>query len=274
MKHRLGLNGATLGRTGLLDDLRAAREAGYGALEIRDAKLEAYLSGGGTMSSLRDAFERTGVEPLSINALERAAPVSAEGREQVLARCRTLCKWAAELGSPYVIAVPALGRLRATPFRQGEIVAVLRDLAGVARNAGVRLGFEFIGTANSAVRTLAETRSIVEALEDETVGLVIDAFHFYTGGSTLDMLKGLDPRRLFIVHLDDAEDGPRERLTDANRLLPGDGVIPLRELVSDLEALGYRGVYSIELFRPEYWQWDPARLARTAREKMEALLKA
>src|SRR3989304_4333539 len=69
------------------------------------------------------------------------------------------------------------------------------------------------------------------ALADSRVGLVIDAFHFYAGGSTLEMLDGLDPARLFIVHLDDAEDRPRAELPDAHPPLPGRGVMPLVPLV-------------------------------------------
>jgi len=89
----------------------------------------------------------------------------------------------------------------------------------------------------------------------------------------LETLDGLDPARLFIVHLDDAEDRPRAELTDAHRLLPGRGVMPLLPLVRRLEALGYRGAYSIELFRPEYYAWDPLHLAREARMSLDLLFK-
>jgi predicted xylose isomerase-like sugar epimerase len=44
-------------------------------------------------------------------------------------------------------------------------------------------------------------------------------------------------------------------------------------LIRRLEALGYRGVYSVELFRPEYYAWDPGRLAREVRSSLEALFK-
>ena len=47
----------------------------------------------------------------------------------------------------------------------------------------------------------------------------------------------------------------------------------LRDLVGRIESLGYRGPWSIELFRPEYWTWDPVHLARVAREKMAALFQ-
>ena len=138
---------------------------------------------------------------------------------------------------------------------------------------GVRVGFEFLGFPDCTVNTLAAARRIVDAVGDPSVGIVIDAFHFYAGGSTWSMLDGLKPEQLFIVHLDDAEDRPRTALLDAHRLLPGDGVIPLRDLVRRIEDLGYDGPWSIELFRPEYYAWDPVALARVSREKMAALFE-
>ncbi len=36
--------------------------------------------------------------------------------------------------------------------------------------------------------------------------------------------------------------------------------------VRSLKRIGYDGPCSIELFRPEYWNWDPQELAIKARE--------
>ncbi|MDQ7820246.1 MAG: sugar phosphate isomerase/epimerase family protein [Armatimonadota bacterium] len=269
---RFGLNGATTGPADLLTDVRAAREAGYQALEIRDTKLQAYLDGGGTLYALRQQIADAGLEVASLNALEKSTLAAGAAREAVLRRCRILCEWAAALDCPYVVAVPS-PRADAPDPDQIEALTVdaLRALAQVAERYGVRVGFEFLGFADCSVNTLAAARRIVDAVAHPAVGLVLDAFHFYVGGSTWEMLEGLSADRLYVVHLDDAEPGPRQALTDAHRLLPGDGVIPLRELVRRLEALGYRGVYSVELFRPEYYRWDPVELARAARAKMEAL---
>jgi 2-keto-myo-inositol isomerase len=268
---RIGLNGATTGAADLLTDLRVARDAGYGGLEIRDTKLEAYLAGGGSLQDLHLAFRQAGVRPLSMNALERATPSAGAARAAVLARCRTLCAWASALGCPYVVAVPGPPDGADTAAVQQSSVDALRAMAAVAREHGMKIGFEFLGSPDGSVRTLAAARQIVEEVADPAVGLVIDAFHYYVGGSRAEMLDGLDPRELFIVHLDDAEDRPREALTDAHRVLPGEGVIPLRELVRRLTAIGYDGFYSVELFRPEYWTWEPLHLAKVARERLDAL---
>ncbi len=286
MTRRFGFNGATTGATDLLTDLRVAYEAGYQALEIRDGKLAAYLERGGSLYSLRQKLSEVGVEALSVNALEQSTLVTDEVRSAVLRRCRALCEWAAGLECPYLVVVPSLfehGRGGATGRRPSvpsipdessvitQTVAALIGMVDIARPLGVKIAFEFLGFPNCSVNTLRRARKIVETVNDPDVGLVLDAFHFYVGGSTWEMLEGLDPARLFIVHLDDAEYGPRAQLTDAQRLLPGDGVIPLHDLIRRLQKLGYEGFYSIELFRPEYWTQDPLQLATLARQKMAAL---
>lgn len=254
-------------------DLRAAYEAGFGALEIRDTKLQAYLDQGGSLYALRQEFSGIGVAAASLNALERSTLATGPAREAMLRRCRMMCEWAAGIDCPFVVAVPS--PLSDAPERsqvRSMTIEALRAMAVVAARYRVRIGFEFLGFANCSVNTLAAAREVVEAVNDPAVGLVIDAFHFYIGNSTWEMLDGLRPDHLFLVHLDDAEDRPRQRLTDEHRLLPGDGVIPLRELVRRLEALGYRGLYSVELFRPEYYAWDPFELAQTALRKMQAVI--
>ena len=101
------------------------------------------------------------------------------------------------------------------------------------------------------------------------VGLVIDSFHFHAGGSTVESIDALDARRLFIFHINDAEALPADRLEDRHRLLPGLGILPLREIVAALRRIGYDRVTSVEIFRPEYWERDPVELAREAKAAVE-----
>ena len=271
---RFGLNGATTGATVDVEtDIRVAGQAGYQAIELRDDKIERYLVSGHSLVSLADRVRTAGLEVLSINALEDATLMATEHASTRLARWQKLCEWAAALDAPYAIAVPSL--LPDTRRTEDEIrarsVEALRALVAVSRKFDVQVGFEFLGFPLASVNTLRSARKIVEAVDDPSVGLVIDAFHFYVGGSRLTDLDGLDPSRLFIVHLDDAEPGNVCGLSDAQRLLPGEGAVPLDALIRTLERSGYRGAYSLELFRPEYWTWDPADLARRGLEAMQRL---
>ncbi|MFS8085384.1 MAG: sugar phosphate isomerase/epimerase family protein, partial [Acidobacteriota bacterium] len=123
-----------------------------------------------------------------------------------------------------------------------------------------------------SVQTLELADEIIVKVNRGNIGLVIDSFHFYTGGSTIKMIDALDPKRLFIFHINDAEDLPSAQLTDANRLLPGLGILPLKEIISAFGRIGYDRVASVEIFRPEYWERDPFELAREAKAAVESVL--
>lgn len=270
---KIALNGATTMKADLATDLRAAQKADFDYLEIWAAKLRAFLKDH-SASDLRRMFDDAGIEPLSINSIEHVTFRSDADFAGIKAECEELCAIAAEVRCPYVVVVP--GKLpEPAPSRDAvvnESVQVLTALAGIAERHQVGLAFEFLGQTDCSVQTLDLAAQIVQETAREDVGLVIDSFHFYAGGSTVEMIEGLDPKRLFIFHINDAEDLPRDQLQDSHRLLPGRGILPLREIIRAFRRIGYDRVTSVEIFRPEYWEWDPHDLAHQAYEATHSLL--
>jgi len=59
---------------------------------------------------------------------------------------------------------------------------------------------------------------------------------------------------------------------DADRVWPGDGVLPLVPMLRQLAAWGYERTLSLELFNPGYWELDPAENARIGLAKVKACL--
>ncbi|HEU5394758.1 MAG TPA: sugar phosphate isomerase/epimerase family protein, partial [Candidatus Methylomirabilis sp.] len=156
---------------------------------------------------------------------------------------------------------------------EAETVRVLRQLGAIAARHKVRVALEFLGFADCSVNTLEACWRVVKRVNRPNVGLVLDTFHFYAGNSSLRSIAALDPRKVFMVHLNDVMPGPRVRLHDARRLYPGDGVLPLRPILRALRASGYAGPFSIEIFQPRYWRQDPMRVAATAHKKARAVLE-
>jgi 2-keto-myo-inositol isomerase len=113
---------------------------------------------------------------------------------------------------------------------------------------------------------------IVRTTDRANVGMVIDTCHFYAGNSTLDSIREIGIKKLAVLHVNDVEDMPQEEITDANRLFPGDGVIPLRRIIDAVRGIGFDGAASVEIFRPEYWERDPLSVAREAKSKSERVL--
>ncbi len=262
----LAFHGATTMPQTLETDVAVTAAAGFRALEVWAAKMDRYLADH-TVEELRALFARAGVLPLTINSIEFIAFRSADEYAAIRARCRELSRIAQAIGCPTVVVVPSPLPDRNLPWADvvAEYVRVLRDLGALAGEFGVRLSFEFLGFGWCSVRTPRGAAEIVDAVRRDNVGLTVDAAHFYAGGGLLEELSALDPARIFAFHLDDLEDTPKEAITDASRVLPGYGIVPLDQICGRLRAIGYDGACSIELFRPEYWDWDPADLAHRAR---------
>jgi len=270
---KLSFNGATTMKADLATDIRAAAAAGFDCVEIWAAKLRKFLQENST-AGLKTLFAESGIKPLSINSIEHITYRDAAAYAQIRAECEELSSVAEAIGCPYIVVVP--GKIPSSGLSSYEViedsVRVLRELASISERHGVALAFEFLGQKDCSVQTLELADEIVVKVNRRNIGLVLDSFHFYTGGSTIKMIEALDPKRLFIFHINDAEDVPRQKLTDAYRLLPGLGILPLKEIIAALRRIGYDANASVELFRPEYWERDPFELAREAKAAVDRLL--
>lgn len=269
---KLALNGATTMKASLVEDIHAASVAGFDYLEIWASKLRKYLASA-PPSELKTLFDENRLQPYSINSIERITFRDKDAHAQLLKECEELCRIASKINCPYIVVVPSplpAGKTQADVME--ESARVLTELGNIAERHGVALAFEFLGQTCCSVQRLDQADEIVKRVALPNVGLVIDSFHFYAGGSSINSIDALDPRKLFIFHINDAEDLPREQLEDCHRLLPGLGILPLKEIIEALRRIGYDRVVSIEIFRPEYWERDAFELARDARAAMEKVL--
>lgn len=270
---KLALNGATTMRADLATDLQAAKAAGFDYVEIWAAKLRNFLNERST-TELKSLFAESGLQPLSINSIEHITFRDALAYESIKNECEELSRIAAAVGCPCIVVVPG-------PLPKGgasresvisESIRVLTELCEISAPHGISLAFEFLGQTDCSVPTLDLAADIVREVNRKDLGLVIDSFHFYAGNSSLEMIEALDPDLIQIFHINDAEDRPREELEDRHRLLPGLGILPLRQMISTFRKIGYDKVASVEIFRPEYWERDPFALARDAHAATKRVL--
>ena len=270
---KLALNGATTMKADLITDIRVAALAGFDYIEIWLAKLRDYLESHAT-AELKTLLQSSGVKPYSINSIERITFRGDKAKDELLSECEGLCAIASEIECPYIVVVPSpLPEGVGLPETVKESVRTLDELGRIAERHGVGLAFEFLGQTDCSVQTLELASEIVEQVDRANVGLVIDSFHFYAGGSRIESIEALDAERLFIFHINDAEDLPRQQLEDRHRLLPGLGILPLNEIINALKRAGYDRVASVEIFRPEYWERDPLELARDARAAAASIIE-
>ena len=270
---RIGFNGASTMKTDLPGDILAASQAGYDLLEIWAKKMEAYLCDH-SLLDLKDLFGKAAIKPLAINSVEFVTFNSSWEKTNTMRLIRRYAEIADQLDCPYIVLVPSPRPPRVSDQRvREESVNVLREISDQFKHHSVRFAFEFLGFQWCSVSTLEKGFEIVKAVHRRNVGMVLDTFHFHAGGSNIQSLRNIEPEKIFILHINDAEKLPKGKLQDAHRLYPGKGVIPLRKILSGLEEISYDGPVSIEMFRPEYWIRPAAEVAAQGMKAIRRFLK-
>jgi len=138
-------------------------------------------------------------------------------------------------------------------------VVSLRQAAQWADGFGVRLALEFRGS-DTFCASLDTAIRLVEASGEANVGVAFDVFHYYKGPSKFEDLDLITPKNLAFVQISDLAGVPRELATDADRILPGDGDLPLVAILTKLRERGYDGWVSLELMTPTLWQLRPTQV--------------
>jgi len=263
------LNTATTRGKPLTDDIRLCGEYGFEGIEIDTGKLEEFLAGC-RPCDLRGLLDDCAVQCAGLMAFA-FRPFG--DREEQLERIRRYGPICRELGGEVLLAFIAeslpegVGREEA--IDRAAVAAVA--YADAAQAGGCRVALESIGRA-SFMATPAEALAIVEATGHPALGVMVDTFHSWKSGVGPEDVAQLPGGRVLIVHINDAEDLPPEQCTDAHRLYPGLGVLPLRGYLDALRGIGYEGFLSVELFRPEYWADEHATIVRRAKEQLDAVM--
>lgn len=269
---KIALNGATTMYADLETDIKAASAAGFDLIEIWAAKLREFLKTK-TTADLKKLLDEHSLEAYSINSIEHITFRTTEDYADIKAETEELSRIADEIGCPFIVVVP--GKLPEGATKEeimDESVRVLNELGDIAEKYNVSLAFEFLGQTDCSVQTLDFCSEIVEKVNRENIGNVLDTFHFYAGNSTFEAIENLKPEKLFIFHINDAENLPKSELTDAHRLYPGEGILPIKEIKERFDKIGYDRMVSIEIFRPEYWNENPFEVAQKAKAATEKVL--
>ncbi len=240
-----------------------------GALDVWLTKLEEHLRHH-DLNSVRDLLQEHSMKvPVAslqggILASQGAAQVAAwELFEQRLAICQ-------ELGVTTMVVACDIR----PPLRQADIERFRESLAAAAQLAAsyaVRLALEF--RADAALGNNLQTAvALVHEVGSPYLGICLDAFHYYVGPSQPEDLALLTKQNLFHVQLCDLVDTPREFASDSDRILPGEGDIPLAPIMTRLREIGYSDYVSIELMHPHISQIPPRQFGEIAMTALRKLL--
>lgn len=267
----LGLWWGTVEGAGLEELACAARAADCAQISVSPPMYFAARARGLGDAELRRMLSDSGVTVAMIDPLIRGLPGSPLP-EQVPRRFRPTfehgeedCARAAEaLGARALNAAHYLG----APVPVAELAAALHALASRCAARGHELWIEFM--PDGGIPDLATAAELLRAAAAPNAGLTLDTWHFFRTAEPLAALDRLPPGAIRALQVADARAdlrGTGTKPPTADRLLPGEGDAPLREILARVLAAHPGAAIGVEVF-------DRARLGEPAADRARAALGA
>lgn len=254
-------------KAGIVKELEAAAKAGYGALEPWVRSLRQYTGSGGSLKDLGKRVADLGLKIPSAIAFCSWLSDDKDRRAKALEQAKEDMGMLRAIGGTGIAAPPAGMR---GPVDLQAAAERYRALLELGRNMDIVPQLEIWGPSKALSRIGQAAYVTAEAGHPDACCL-LDAYHIYKGGSRFEGLGVLHGGQMRVFHLNDyPADPPRETIRDGDRVMPGDGVAPMKTILGALARTGFRGWLSLELFNRTYWQKPVDEVAKIGLAKMKA----
>ncbi|WP_373493781.1 sugar phosphate isomerase/epimerase family protein [Aquiflexum sp.] len=266
------LNTSTISgqKPGLKGYLDIASKAGYDGVELWIRDIEEYLNAGNSLASLKSYIRDSGLRFENAIGFAPWMVDDDQKRQAGFEQMEKEMEILAELGCKRVAAPAAGVTVQLDLFKAGERYGELLDLG---RKTGVMPQLEFWG-AFPYFHHLGQVLMVAAVANDPDARILPDVYHLYRGGSGYDGLKMLSGDLIEVFHMNDFVDTiPREKQEDKDRVYPGDGAAPMKQILTDIRNMGGKKVLSLELFNRDYWQQDAQNVASLGLSKMKKLVE-
>jgi 2-keto-myo-inositol isomerase len=228
---------------------------------------------GGTQAAM-DAVRASGLRCTGFQVLRDFEGLSGHLHAYKIDVAKAMLEMCNGLGAPVLLACSSTSAHAA-----GErelLVADLRKLAMLALPLGIRIAYEALSWGRH-VNLLPQAWDIVQEADRANLGLCIDSYHAIANRKEPARMDDIHPDKVFLVQLSDflwqETRTPEDRIETARhyRVFPGEGVHgdEVIAMVRALDARGYRGDYSFEVFNDDYRQLPLPLVAERARRSVK-----
>ena len=247
--------------------LKAMRDAGFTQVMLSARDLTQHEQG---VDAAIEVVRNSGLRVTGFQVLRDFEGLSGGMRDYKLDIAKSMLEMCSAVGAKVLLACSSTSR-HATD-EPAHIARDLRKLAMLALPHGIRVAYEALSWGRH-INELPQAWSAVREADMPNLGIGVDSYHVFATSTALSHLEAVDPQKIFLVQLSDfmwqETRTPEERIETARhfRVFPGEGVHSeaLATLVRQLDAMGYRGDYSFEVFNDDYQQLPLPHVAQRAR---------
>jgi 2-keto-myo-inositol isomerase len=265
------LNTSTIRRQniGLMAEIELAAKTGYDGIEIWMNTLQTFIKDGGKPADVKKKAQDLGI--VIEDSIGFAAWVvdDDEKRGRALDQIRYEMDLLAQIGCKR-IAAPPFGATKGPVLDLRKAAKRFHAVAEIGKEMGVLPQLELWGFSDN-LHLFGETLFVAaESGHPDTV-ILPDVYHLIRGGSPFEALEMINGSKIQMFHMNDyPADIEKSKLTDAMRVMPGDGAAPMNHILQMLNKKGVPIVLSLEIFNEDYWNMDVAKTAKIGLSKMRA----
>jgi sugar phosphate isomerase/epimerase len=268
----IGIDTASLAGS-LESRLAAAKAAGFSQVMISASDIAGHA--GGADAGIR-AVRDSGLRVTGLEALRDFEGLDGQLHAYKLDIAKSMLEICSAMGSRLLLVEAST-----SAHADAGIDAIVRDLKKLAVLAvplGIRIAFKGLSWSRT-VKDFAAAGDIVLRANLPNLGIAIDAFDVIAAGVPPEGVEGVDPEQIFLVQLSDYM-WQQTRTTEEQaataqhfRVFPGEGAHSdaLANLVTRLDAIGYYGDYSFDVYNDDYLQIPPEAVADRARRAADWL---
>lgn len=247
--------------------LEAMQEAGFTQVMLKANDLVGHPQG--WKAAVR-AVRTSGLRGTGFQVLRDFEGLSGHLHQYKVDIAKTMLEMCAALGCDVLLACSSTSTHASQDL--DHLARDLRKLAMLALPLGIRIAYEGLSWGRT-VSEFTTAWDVVSRADCPNLGIGIDSFHILAAKTPLDAMDELDARKIFLVQLSDfmwqETRTFEERMATARtfRVFPGEGVHSeqLVQMVLKLDALGYAGDYSFEVFNDDYVQMPLPMVSQRAR---------
>jgi 2-keto-myo-inositol isomerase len=255
-------------KLGFLKEIEVASKTGFRSVEIWINSLEEYLKNGGTVAAARRHLSDHGVTAEDAIGFAQWIVNDDSARAKALDQLRRESELLAGIGCKR-IAAPAMGATQGEFLDLRRVAERYRTILELGDQTGVVPHLELWGFSKN-LSTVGEILFVAAQSGHPSARVLMDVYHLHRGGSGLDSVNLVGKPLIEIFHMNDYPSTiPAEKLTDADRVYPGDGVAPLGKLLRSLRNPERSIILSLEVFNPTYYAQDAQLVAKTSLAKLK-----
>ena len=258
-------------KLGFIKELETASKAGFRSAEIWIDSLQQYLNTGGTVKEAKNRLNSLGMT--AENAIGFAKwIVDDEGeRKQGIEQLKKEMEILSQIGCKR-IAAPPTGATDTPGLDLRKASERYRVILELGEQAGVVPQLEMWGFSKNLSRA-SEVMYVAMESGHPSARILLDIYHLYKGGSPVNTLQLIGKPAMELIHINDYPSINRETITDADRVHPGDGIAPVKQILKNIKRTDRPLILSEEVFNKNYYNQDPLEVAKTAMAKMKKVIE-